>query len=166
MITDWSHPTWDLFHVIAHMVVKTDAQVTVALGLFKRLCQNLPCPVCREHAKKKLSSQSVSITTPKALAVALWQFHNSVNKDLGKRYLSWANCIRIYREKDVTNVLRRFEKAYAHITALIGSGNLQTRHMQAAANELVSWTHHVNGSVRPEARRRNRKKTLSMTFSA
>jgi hypothetical protein len=165
MITDWSHPTWDLFHVIAHKVVKTDAQVTVALGLIKRLCQNLPCPVCREHAKKKLSSQSLSITTPKALAVSLWQFHNSVNRDLGKHTFPWASCIKTYREKDITNVIGRFDKAYTHITAMLGIGNLQTRPMQAVVSTLVSWTHHVNGSVRPEARRRNRKKTLSMTFS-
>lgn len=165
MITDWSHPTWELFHVIAHNIVKSDADVQIALSLIKKLCYCLPCPICREHSMQKLAAQSVPITTPNALAVALWQFHNSVNRDLGKHYLSWANCIRIYREKDVTNVLRRFEKAYAHITALIGSGNLQTRPILAAANALVSWTHHVSGSLRPQARRKNRKKTVSMTFS-
>ena len=48
----WSVPTWMFFHGIAEKVDETYYKNNYKdiFDIIRTICQNLPCPYCREHA--------------------------------------------------------------------------------------------------------------------
>ena len=106
MITDWSHPTWELLHVIACMLVKDNKDVRSAFGLVKTMLRDLPCGVCTSHATEQLSRQTHPITTPAQLRVAMWQFHNGVNRLLGKQLYPWGKYQKRYGTQETVATIR------------------------------------------------------------
>ena len=54
----WGPCTWYLFHTLAEKV-KDEQFLKLKNGfisIIKRICSNLPCPECAEHAQHKLKS--------------------------------------------------------------------------------------------------------------
>ena len=83
----WGPCTWYLFHTLAEKV-KEETFPTLKNGLItiiKRICSNLPCPSCAEHARQKMESLNVNnIRSKHDLKLMLLSFHNDVNRRLNR----------------------------------------------------------------------------------
>ena len=84
----WGRCTWILFHNIADKIDDKDyiRLKGELLGLFVEVCMNLPCRICANHASKFISNVHInSISTRELFKSMLFQFHNNVNEQTGKR---------------------------------------------------------------------------------
>jgi len=83
----WGPPTWILFHTLIEKMTDDGFNV-VGLALFgyiRRICNNLPCPDCANHATTFLSKVNVqNLKTKKDLRDMMYIFHNVVNKRKNK----------------------------------------------------------------------------------
>lgn len=81
-INRWGQPTWLMLHTLAEKV-RDSSFFEIRkelLNLIYMICNNLPCPTCRNHAVEYLNSVNYNtITTKRQLKIMLFQFHNSVN---------------------------------------------------------------------------------------
>ena len=78
----WAPCTWTLLHTLVEKT-KNNNQYTISLlkDIIKKICYNLPCPDCTEHAKLFITSDNRfnSIKTLNALKIWLFNFHNKLN---------------------------------------------------------------------------------------
>ena len=105
----WGQPTWFLLHTLAEKA-KPETFFFICkplLNIIFKICNNLPCPDCANHATKFMQGLNLdTITTKEQLKNMLWQFHNIVNEkkkypilprqDLDEKYVS-ANTMNIIR---------------------------------------------------------------------
>ena len=83
----WGVSTWIFLHTMAARItdkgyIKLRGQL---LSITKKICSNLPCPHCAQHATKFMNRvQPNSIPNRLVYQSMLFQFHNSVNMRLGK----------------------------------------------------------------------------------
>jgi len=61
----------------------------------------LPCRNCSEHAKEFMASADLNkaLTNRKTLFTFMWNFHNHVNKRLGKPQMSFKDALELYKSK-------------------------------------------------------------------
>jgi len=61
----------------------------------------LPCRNCSEHAKEFMASADLdkALTNRKTLFTFMWNFHNHVNKRLGKPQMSFKDALDLYKSK-------------------------------------------------------------------
>ncbi len=61
----------------------------------------LPCRNCSEHAKEFMASADLdkALTNRKTLFTFMWNFHNHVNKRLGKPEMSFNDALQMYKSK-------------------------------------------------------------------
>jgi hypothetical protein len=83
----WGPPTWILFHTLIAKLTDDGFNI-IGLQLFnyiKRICNNLPCPDCAQHATQFLSRVNMAtIKTKDDLRNTMYIFHNMVNKRKNK----------------------------------------------------------------------------------
>jgi hypothetical protein len=105
----WGQPTWTLLHTLAHKV-KDFAQIrTELLDIVMRVCTNLPCPMCANHAAEYLNKINfAAIQTQKDLKDMLFQFHNSVNVRKAVPQLSYAELDAKYDAAITAKVIQQF----------------------------------------------------------
>ena len=83
----WGVSTWIFLHTMAARItdegyMKLRGQL---LSITKKICSNLPCPHCAQHATKFMNRvQPNSIPNKLVYQSMLFQFHNAVNMRLGK----------------------------------------------------------------------------------
>ena len=78
----WGTFTWILFHWMSvqikerYFVEERDNLVNI----IKEICENLPCPSCRDHAKEYMKNVPLKyVTSRQELIDYVYHFHNSVN---------------------------------------------------------------------------------------
>ena len=106
----WGEPTWFLLHTLAQKIsAEGFSQIRTELfQLIIRICSNLPCPECAEHATKYLESIHFhAITTKDDLKILLWNFHNTVNERKGYPLFSFENLSK-YNHANTGNIVRNF----------------------------------------------------------
>lgn len=84
---DWGNISWILMHSLAQKVTENNFIncKQILIKIIFDICNNLPCPDCREHANKLLKTSNINkISNKKQLITFLWEFHNIVNKKLKK----------------------------------------------------------------------------------
>lgn len=61
----------------------------------------LPCKNCSEHAKEFMAGADLNkaLTNRKTLFTFMWNFHNHVNKRLGKPEMSFNDALQMYKSK-------------------------------------------------------------------
>ena len=78
----WGSPTWFLFHTLAEKVHVGFYNTNYAYiwNFIKSVCNNLPCPYCKEHARNYVNKISLhEISTKEKLKQVLYKFHNVSN---------------------------------------------------------------------------------------
>jgi|TARA_B110000261_G_C13061231_1_gene348254 hypothetical protein len=81
---EWGNICWFLFHTLAYKL-NNDAHIGKLLEQILSICNNLPCEDCASHATSILNTVNVSnIKTRKDLIKLMLDFHNIINKRLGK----------------------------------------------------------------------------------
>jgi hypothetical protein len=119
----WGPPIWKFFHVLIAKI-KDDSFKNIYIPLFyyiKRICSQLPCPECSNHATHFLSTVKIEhISNKNDFKHMLHYFHNKVNLrkikpnfprseiDKYKNFLlipTYNNFIRVYNTKGNLNML-------------------------------------------------------------
>ena len=79
----WGPPIWNFLHTLAAKI-KEDKYNEVSRELFfyiQKICANLPCPECSQHARSFLGKIIFKrVATKDDLIKLLFLFHNSVNR--------------------------------------------------------------------------------------
>ena len=83
----WGPPTWIFLHCLAHKIKEEHFKELKGkiIELIVKICRNLPCPECAQHASivmKHLKSENIH--TKSDLEEMLFIFHNMVNERLEK----------------------------------------------------------------------------------
>lgn len=109
MAKTWGSPTWMFFHTLAEKIRPEfyETQRGTIITFIQRICANLPCPVCREHAMAYTRSLNErAVPTKQALQAYLFVFHNKVNERLKKPIFKDFD---IYKTKSLRECYFRFE---------------------------------------------------------
>jgi hypothetical protein len=87
----WGPIFWNTIHIItiAYPVNPDDETQQAAKNFFYSLQYLLPCPICKEHYKKHLQETPPNVSSQKEIINYAFNLHNKVNKDLGKREISY-----------------------------------------------------------------------------
>lgn len=107
---EWGNAAWYLFHTLAEKLKPefTHDASEVYNEIYK-ICSNLPCPECLDHAIKTLQNVNVNnIKTREDLITLLWQFHNKVNARVNKQQFSLEECNKLYKKSIMRNVVNNF----------------------------------------------------------
>lgn len=107
----WGQPTWFLFHTIAYKI-KDESFNGIKQELFdiiKLICNNLPCPICAEHATAYIKNVNFNlILTKRDLQDFLYNFHNSVNQRKQITSFSYEQLDEKYSKAVTNNIIYHF----------------------------------------------------------
>lgn len=107
----WGQPTWFLFHTLAQKV-KVDTFPYIRkdlLDLISKICNNLPCPDCANHATQYLQGINFNtIQTKEDLQVMLYNFHNIVNKKKGFELFLYQELEPKYSAANTARIIQYF----------------------------------------------------------
>lgn len=110
----WGTPTWYLFHGIAANINNKffDKNYVTILNFIKKVCSNLPCPYCRQHATAYINKiQPNQVDTREKLEKVLFDFHNNVNARIGKKILREEELIK-YKTMDMVRCFQLFQSKF------------------------------------------------------
>lgn len=111
----WGTYTWILFHWIAENIKDNffDNERKKILQLIGSICNNLPCPNCREHAIEYIKSYPFTyIKTRTDLKNYIYHFHNVVNMRSKKPYFPYS----ILDKYKIVNTRLLFDSWNHHFT--------------------------------------------------
>lgn len=108
----WGPATWDFFHTTAYKIKENEFYKLGPqfFNFIVRICYNLPCPTCSEHAKAyiaKLMKNKSFLTKKQEFINALYIFHNEVNKRKTKSLFKYEE-LSIYANKNVLTTYNNF----------------------------------------------------------
>jgi len=109
----WGKAIWTMFHTLAEKIndesfaiIGNELIITIT-----KICGNLPCPTCSEHATSYITKNrfnSTYIQTKEQLRTELFKFHNFVNKTKGYPQFQIEKLNETYSDLDVFAVIRDF----------------------------------------------------------
>jgi len=107
----WGEPTWYLLHTLAQKV-KEDQFPRMRkefLDIILKICINLPCPDCANHATRYMQGVNFdTITTKQQLKDLLFRFHNTVNAKKGFPQFSYQDLDSKYSSAVTSNIILYF----------------------------------------------------------
>lgn len=136
----WGEPTWLLFHTLAEKIKETEFTRLrqELLGFILKICNNLPCPTCAQHATQYMNSVNFNnIQTKEQLKLFLFAFHNSINKR--KDYeLFHVNGLSKYNDAVTLNIIRNFFYHFSKRTYNVRMA-VDNMHRQKMLKEFQTW---------------------------
>ena len=110
----WGPSTWLFIHTLASKI-KEDSFPLIGPNLIMimvKICNNLPCPECSQHAKSFWANVKTSnIKTKTDLINLIFVFHNTVNKRKQLPMFRYEN-IGYYNTKNVINTYNNFARNF------------------------------------------------------
>lgn len=106
----WGEPTWYMLHTLVEKVNESTFPNirTSFIQFILRVCSNLPCPECANHATRYMQGINFeAITTKEQLKQLLWKFHNTVNQKKGHEFYPFEK-LEIYKRANVNNIVQNF----------------------------------------------------------
>jgi len=110
----WGPPTWEFFHTLSVKIREQNFKILgpIVLNFIKRICSNLPCPECSQHATNFFITNSKTVIDKKEKLIALlYIFHNKVNVRKKKDPFLYEN-MKIYQDKNLVDVYNNFIRVY------------------------------------------------------
>ena len=144
----WGPCTWYLFHTLAEKV-KDEQFLKLKNGfisIIKRICSNLPCPECAEHAQHKLKSLNMNnILSKRDLQMMLLSFHNDVNKRVHHPVFTEQQMDEKYKTANTGHIIQYFLQTWQKPNS---NPKLLTvsLHKNQAIKEFIRWwsTNHIH----------------------
>jgi len=136
----WGQPTWLVLHTLAHKI-KDEAYPLLRRelnDLVIRICTNLPCPMCSNHAMEYLRKINFdAIQTKKDLKDLIFQFHNAVNIRKSYAQFSYADLEAKYAAANTMAVVQHFLAIFqqSHNTQI----NVNTFSKNRTIQHMQSW---------------------------
>ena len=115
---DWGNISWILMHSLAQKVSEDNFvnSKQILIKIIFDICNNLPCPDCREDANKLLKSSNIhKISSKKELISFLCEFHNIINKKLKKNTKNIEEVEKHYSKAILNTIIIRFFKIYNNV---------------------------------------------------
>jgi hypothetical protein len=107
-LKEWGNAIWYLFHALAYKLKHEESHHANDLfAVIRRICANLPCPKCREHALRIVSKQR-RVKDKAELERFLWKFHNTVNVSLKRREMSYEDYQAMYAKANTWRIVEHF----------------------------------------------------------
>ena len=116
----WGTPTWYFFHTLAEKIHTEHFRKNKKefIDLIITICNNLPCPICKDHSMKYIRKSNIyKIQTKEEMKNYLYVFHNWVNKKLGKSEPS-LSILNLYKKMDFMKVYKFFIQEFFKSNAL------------------------------------------------
>ena len=108
----WGNICWYLFHASAFKL-KEDYQYLVPelFNLIVSICLNLPCPSCRDEAKKTIArTNRKKLKTKNDLILCLFHYHNYLNKKLKKPIYTLKEHDKLYHRANLPKILKKWNQ--------------------------------------------------------
>ena len=112
---NWGPLTWLLLHTLTIKLKDEyyDTEKEALFNLIKNICNNLPCPYCRHHARKVVNNVNIkNLKTKKDLMMFIFNFHNEVNSRLKKPLFKVENLESKYNLAITNKVYKAFIKIF------------------------------------------------------
>ena len=98
----WGPIFWATMHVatLGYPVNPNEHEQAAAIQFYESLKVMIPCPICREHYSMNLETMPIKDAVKGRDELINWAFniHNSVNKQLDKREISWDEYVDYMRK--------------------------------------------------------------------
>lgn len=137
----WGQPTWFLLHTLAEKV-KEDQFPRIRkelLDVILKICNNLPCPDCANHATQYLNGINFNtITTKTTLKDMIYHFHNTVNKKKGFAQFNYLDLTDKYSKANTVNIIQNFMYFYEQKSYGMRVGTTSFYRSNVTAN-LKQW---------------------------
>ena len=109
LLKQWGPITWYVFHSLSYKLDKNDVTFSkVLFNEFSKICNILPCPICRNHAKKYLYKKKIN--NQYELTNFFFDFHNNVNRRNKKRLFTMEEFETKYSKANINVILKNFER--------------------------------------------------------
>tara|TARA_Y100000590_G_scaffold464086_1_gene632569 strand:+ start:1638 stop:2075 length:438 start_codon:yes stop_codon:yes gene_type:complete len=115
----WAEPTWFFFHCFAEKInpIFFLNNKKICLKIICEICDNLPCPMCKNHANLYIRNNNINnIRNKNDLIKYLYVFHNYVNIKTGKKKVD-INILEKYKNGIFINIsiyfLKNFKRGYS-----------------------------------------------------
>lgn len=93
----WGPIFWSTLHIasLAYSDTPSDRQRMNMKNFYESLVDVIPCPICRRHYEENLKTISLdeALKTRMGLVRWVWEMHNKVNVQLGKREFTFEEFI-------------------------------------------------------------------------
>lgn len=136
MIFLWSRPTWKLFHILTANIIEEKFDETFkndCITLFTKICNNIPCMMCRTHASEKMIKiNRDEIASARELELFFYIFHNEVNERTNTKIFPENELVK-YKSKNVKKIMKEFKHVlenYYRNTELLKDYNEWTKSNQ------------------------------------
>ena len=112
----WGTYTWILFHSIAENIKESQfkSQRDTLVSFIKQICENLPCPTCKQHSAPYVK-QIEKIKTKEDLRQFLFYFHNEVNKRKNTRIHDYSELSK-YQNVNLNTVVNSWSTVFGKRT--------------------------------------------------
>ena len=110
----WSIPTWFFLHGFAEKINETyyNNNYGKCFNIIRRICNNIPCEICRTHASYKMKlTKDHMINTKEKLINFLFDFHNEVSQRVGNTMFDKTILIK-YKTYNIRKGYDYFVKSY------------------------------------------------------
>lgn len=105
---EWGNATWFLFHTLAYKLKREhEAHANEVFDIFRQICDNLPCPKCRQHATQIMSKRR-RVHGKEDLERFMWKFHNTVNISLKRREMTYEEYERKFTMANTQRIINHF----------------------------------------------------------
>jgi hypothetical protein len=140
----WGPCIWYLFHTLAYKIVPSEfTNIKNELIVYiQRICSNLPCPECTQHATEymKQNARRISLLANKEqFQEFMVDFHNVVNVRKGKPVFTYQQAEEKYKLAKTSQVIQYFFRIYGEKS----NGNLRlltnSFHKQILLSDFSAW---------------------------
>jgi hypothetical protein len=110
----WGPSTWLFIHTLASKIKESSFPLIGPnlIMIIVKICNNLPCPECSQHAKSFWANVKTSnIKTKTDLINLIFVFHNTVNKRKKLPMFRYEN-IGYYNTKNLVNTYNNFARNF------------------------------------------------------
>ena len=111
----WGPITWSFLHTFVEKIKdeEYDNEKQRILYFIKKICDNLPCPDCKQHASRYLKALEVKhIEKKEDFKKLLFTFHNNVNQRLNKNKEN-TEILERYQDNNTIKVFYEFVTTYS-----------------------------------------------------
>ena len=86
-ISFWGPLGWDWLHNLAkcYPISPTESDIHYTYLKIKSFIEKLPCAKCKTHAIQYINQNPIHLDSNKNFQYWVWNFHNAVNKRIGKK---------------------------------------------------------------------------------
>ena len=124
----WGNATWTFMHTLVHKIKPEYFNKLIGdiLALIVRICNTLPCPICKQHAVHYINNVNFkTIKTQEDLKDMLFHFHNNVNS---KKNMALFPRSQLDSKYEVSNLIQS-------INYFVANYRLRAFNMQTIANK-------------------------------